>query len=445
MGDENCHITVPLITNVGQVDYYRIIMDNYLLWEIQWTYAWANLTNQSFASSCYAYGVANNYTFSVPITEDTPVNTTNAQLYSCHRFFDDVYYVDYYSNLAYSATTVAELTNYFVEVVWYQKSITHNTVFVDFQIDNADFLQGMSMPSRVWSYNNRTLTNYNQTLMWNYLSEINGTGHNTFNFMSLFNQSVHDSIISVNQSLSGLITSSKDEIMGKLTDILGNITEVQNELYDQRILLEYVNSSMKDRFDNVDSQLSAIDGKIDDLETLIYDVNVSVLNKLYLMQDEIASVNNTVLAGNAELMAAIISTNDTLVGFLTNISNITANITLNQENILDTLIALWGDSSGGKEVNMMGFTGLLTGLTNDAQYFCVNNVTLRSITAEVVNVSGKLINVDRTKDVSCVYGCVQNSCAVPNYAIYAILLGVTVFAYLAYRFYFRHDDSNQEY
>jgi hypothetical protein len=283
----------------------------------------------------------------------------------------------------------------------------------------------------------RAIQSTNETIM--------SVNMSLYNYMTNSFSSLSSQISSVNQSISSLITTSHNQVMGKLADILGNITEIQNELYDQRVLLEYVNSSLENRLDSVDSQLSTIDGKIDDLGTQIDAVNVSVMNKLYLMQAEIASVNNTVLAGNAELMAAIISTNETLVSFLMNISNITANITLNQEEILTTLIALWGDSSGGKEVNMMGFTGLLTGLTNDAQYFCVDNVTLRSITAEVVNVSGKLINVDRTKDVSCVYGCVQNSCAVPNYAIYAILFGVTVFAYLAYRFYFRHDDSNQEY
>lgn len=442
MADENCHMIVPLITNVGQTDYYRIIMDNYLLWEVQWTWAMANLSRSLLTPECLLYGIQYNYTFDVPITEDTAVNYSNNRLYSCHKLFDDLYYIDYYANLSEQATTVAELTSYYVEVVWYQAALRHQLQMVDFIIDYNDFLMGMATtPYAIWNYSNRTLTDYNQTLMWSLMSANNQSLYDHITGMQL---SLSNQISAVNQSMSSLLTSSNEEIMAKLADVLGNVTEVQNELYDQRILLEYVNSSMKDRFDSVDSQLSSIDGKIDDLETLIYDVNVSILNKLYLMQDEIASVNNTVLAGNAELMAAIISTNSTLVSFLWNISNITANITIAQEEILTTLIALW-DSSGGKEVNMAGFTGLLTGLANNVQYFCADNVTLRSITTEVVNISGKIIPIERTKDVICTGGCVQDSCAIPDYSIYLLLLGITVFAYLAYRFYFKHDDSNQEY
>jgi hypothetical protein len=154
---ENCHITVPLTTNIGQVDYYRIIMDNYMLWEIDWTWAMANVTNATLSPLCTDYALGRNYTYTVPITEDVFVNTSDNELFGCHRFFDDLYYAYYYSNLASQAKTVAELTSYYVEVVWYQNALRHNLQFATFNYAYNDFIMGMMSPSAVWNYPNRTV------------------------------------------------------------------------------------------------------------------------------------------------------------------------------------------------------------------------------------------------------------------------------------------------
>jgi hypothetical protein len=155
---ENCHITVPLNTNPYQTDQYRIIMDNYILWEIQWTFAMANLSRSQLTPNCLAYASQNNYTYEVPITENTTINYSDSRLYSCHKFFDDLYYIDYYSNLSESpANTVSKLTDYLVEVRWYQRSLTHNLEFADFIMTYYDYLGGDTniTASDIWNYSAR--------------------------------------------------------------------------------------------------------------------------------------------------------------------------------------------------------------------------------------------------------------------------------------------------
>jgi hypothetical protein len=288
------------------------------------------------------------------------------------------------------------------------------------------------------------LTDYNDTLIYTKLNEglillaqINQTSDNIYTLLASVNVSIYNAIYDVQNTL-----------IPYLVDIQNNISDVQTELAVIRVITEEVNATLYDGLESIDDRFDDIESDISDLDTLIDNVNISVMNKLYLMQDEIASVNQSVLDAETnildkldEIQLDVISINDTLILYLMNITNITANITFNQEELLYTLIAIWGEDIGnGGNYQMAGFTGLLTGGVNEVQYFCSDNTTLSSVRNELVNVSGRLIPIERTVDIPCTYGCVENACALPDFAVYGFLMLGLILLFIGYRFYMSRED-----
>jgi hypothetical protein len=352
-GDENCHITVPLVTNIGQVDYYRIIMDNYMLWEIQWTWAMANVTNSSLSPLCTDYALQFNYTYTVPITEDVFVNTSDNQLFGCHRFFDDLYYADYYSNLSIQATTVAELTDYYIEVIWYQTSMRHNLQFAIFNYAYNDYLIDSSMPSSVWNYTNRTLTDYNQTLMWN--------------LMYANNQSIYNRLDSIESNIRGDISSVNESTMNYLYGIKGDLTSVLNDIQDVYNHVGDVNTSIQDRLDSISND-------IDSLGTQIDNVNVSLYNKIDQMTSDLAYQ-------------------------LANISEISVNITGDLTEVANDVWTLF-------------FRRGTPPLAPSTDYYCdANNTNIlnKNITYEFIDDKGKVDYFSKVEQINCGFGCINGS------------------------------------
>ena len=358
--NENCHVTVPLSVGPNQIDYYRIIMDNYMLWEIQWTQAMANVTNASLSPLCTEYAFQFNYTYTVPITEDTFVNRSDNQLFGCHRFFDDQYYINYYSDLANQAQTVVELTSYYIEVVWYQSSLRHNLQFATFNYAYNDFLIASAQsPSNIWNYPNRTLTDYNQTKMWQYLSEINTTGYDAISMINnvnisigskidALNQSIYSKlnsiqidIFSVNASLYGLLTNVNASIQQKLSDLDQNIFSVNQTLISTYNLLGAVNQSLH--------------GKIDS-------VNSSIFQKLYSMQSDLANIYNVVLQINNSVATLNFSYNDTaLLNYLSQINlSIYSRIEQVNQSLTGNLYSIQADLSQMNSTMNYIYSDLLT-------------------------------------------------------------------------------------
>lgn len=234
------------------------------------------------------------------------------------------------------------------------------------------------IPEKVWSYYNRTLTDYNQSGIFLYLEEINQTIYlqyeNLTQLINNVNKSIHERINATNRSIWSKLFKIQDELF----DINNNLTLVYN---------------------------------------LIGDVNETIMNKLYSLQDEIVSLNETLL----------------------NISNITINITLEQEEILDTIIALLGDreikqsytSFAGfiPAIGLGGFGGF-----EEIQYYCKDNQTL--VSRELINYTGDINKTYfRITERTCTYGCMGNSCILPPYTIYAIAFFIIVVIFLFYEYF----------
>lgn len=204
-----------------------------------------------------------------------------------------------------------------------------------------------------------------------------------------------------------------------------HVSEWANSILKINRSLPKINKSIWDKLYKIQDELNNITLTIYSVnESIIFEIkkaNETIMNKLYLIQDEIASVN------------------ETLIYYLMNITNITANITIAQEELLDILVALWGDKIARPEIYTAGFTGFLPSVSaqpDDAQFVCIDNQTLQSTKKIKLNASGVIKLYDRTIEIPCTYGCVNNTCVMPDITIYIILFIVIIVVYILYRHFF---------
>lgn len=186
-------------------------------------------------------------------------------------------------------------------------------------------------------------------------------------------------------------------------------------------LIQNVNSSIHSKLDyyhNITiNKLQEIQNNLTLIYNLIGDVNVTIMNKLYAIQDEISSLNETLI----------------------NLPNITLNITLKQEEILDTLIALLGDKNVKQSyTSFAGFTPAIGiggfGGFEEIQYYCKDNQTL--VSSELINYTGDINKTYfRITERTCTYGCMNNSCVLPPYTIWATAFFIIIVIFFFFEYF----------
>lgn len=238
------------------------------------------------------------------------------------------------------------------------------------------------------------------------ISHISSANHSIMSKLYLIQgdlQSINDSILSVNIS-----------IMNKLYMVQDDLQSITDDLAEISLLIDETNASTMNKLYGIQSDIYLLSSYIDS-------VNLTIMNKLYKVQDEIASVN------------------ETLIWHLMNITNITANITIAQQDLLDTIVALWGDQIAKPSIYMAGFTGFLPSVSaqpDDTQYICLDNETLQTRKTIILETPSENKTYVRTLKTKCTYGCINNTCVLPNYTIYIILIILIVACYLIYRHFF---------
>jgi len=678
--NENCRIRIPLMIDSGETYQFSMLFDNYMKWEVEWIKKQKDLVYNLLSPECFYYASLYGYTYSVPIYNGTYVNTSNSRLESCHRFIDDMYWIDLYYNQSLDITNVADYTSIFVELRWYSTALRHHMTFVDTTVDVADYGSELEKFSLNYVggteyktnetasvstqflravgdnlfpinnancnvtiyYPNRTawITNANATYIsgsngiysysfttpvtegiyhadfrcdkpapsaltvyssgtfhvapWaNTISQINTTTGLVYPFLFSMNSSLYYMIISVNDSIALKINEANQSIHQRIDSVETKIDNVNVSIYDHITGINYsifqklymiqdeiasvnqtvletqtlvgntnlsimnklylmqtelsniydvslqingtlsginitmnttalenlinavnvsiysqnseinqsimnklyliqedladiysiavqingtvtitysdllsINQTVFSEFYIVHQELQNITDDLVEMTILIgnvnqsltnelYDIqnnvnglyeqinltNISIMNKLYMIQDEISSINDTVLSTNESIMTKLYSiqgeisvVNASLLTAILILSNATLNITIQQESLFNDLVALWGQDIGNGYISA-GFTGMFSA-SPEIQYFCLDNQTLRSVTYDVVNISGKIIPVDRTRNIPCTYGCKNNTCIVPDYWIYIILICVIIGAYALYHHFF---------
>ena len=226
--------------------------------------------------------------------------------------------------------------------------------------------------------------------------------------------SIQTDLLLMNTSLHSDIMAMNISIMNKLYLLQDDLQGITDDIAELSLLIDDINQTTMNKLVSIQSDINLLGVQIDA-------VNVFIMNKLYGIQGEITSVN------------------DTLIGYLMNITNITANITLNQEAIFDDLVALWGDQIAKPSYYSAGLTGFLPSVSaqsDDTQYVCIDNYTLETRKTIFLETPTGNKTYVRTLQTTCTYGCINNTCAVPNYTLFIVLFVVIIIIYILYRHFF---------
>jgi hypothetical protein len=353
----------------------------------------------------------------------------------------------------------------------------------EMHVSNITSSIAIAAASNIWSYPNRTLTDYNQTLTHLFLGQINGSvsgiptlinqlnssinavnislydrigGINASimnklyimqNEMSAFNSSLYSHVSdlgtrlnAINQSISDLIMSVNISISNELYPLVSELNQISSNLSAIITLIGDVNGSLQGRLDNVDAGISS-------LSTQISNINISIMNKLYRIQDEIGSVNDTVLATNVSIMNKLYL----IQGDLDNLLN---NITIQLANISNLSLNLTVDLTGiANDVWQLFFQRGTPPLAPSTDYYCSpldSNVLIKNITYNYQGSNPIAGYFSKEEAVLCSYGCVNRTlftdhaaCDIDPTSKYGLAIVIIVVLcivfYLFYRFFGKED------
>lgn len=135
---ENCLIRNSMEFLPSPATYeFRIITDNYLLWELNWTLLRVQSINTSVGFICDQAGSAYSYNYIVPINSTTYVSNDSLLRY-CHRAVDDLYYFYNYTFDGMSATTAGDFETALVESRFYRQSFVEDVSLLNqYMLNNS--------------------------------------------------------------------------------------------------------------------------------------------------------------------------------------------------------------------------------------------------------------------------------------------------------------------
>ena len=243
-------------------------------------------------------------------------------------------------------------------------------------------------------------------------TNINNINNTLYNLIIDTNTSIIDKINAINNSIFNKLFSIQDD----LENINNNITELYNTMIS-------INSSLSNKLEN-------ISGKIDEIEYKLHYIN----DTLYEMYD---NITNLIHEHNESIHNDIINMTNYLAQQLANVTNITLNVTLTQQEMLDTMIGLWGDSIAQKPIQF-SLTGLFAGSTDNTYYYCKDNETLVSskiITLQIGNTTKTYV---RNIESKCQYGCSHGQCKPSPNKVYFDLLILAIIILIFFIFIARY-------
>jgi len=200
------------------------------------------------------------------------------------------------------------------------------------------------IPFNVWNYSNRTLTDYNQTGIFDRFDALDNNLSSNFtmlnNSINYWGSMISSMITSVNDTLYSLINSvassvwnyevrnltyypslsasdiweyenrtltdyNQTEINNKLLEIKSNLTDMLSYLYEINQTTHNITVSTTILEEMINDLDSAMGSNFTLISSLVLSSNSTIMSKLYLMQDELSSVNNTVKDINSSLSMQI--------------------------------------------------------------------------------------------------------------------------------------------
>jgi hypothetical protein len=433
---------------------------------------WAKAKSFSSDSECYYEYYNGSEWNTILIYDDTDDDNT----YRYNSFVIDSYGLSSNSGIRVRVENYTDGMGCFIDDINIIQTVSLNTsifemVFGSGELHVSPPVNVTNIAENVWNYSNRTLTDYNQSNILEYLIEINNTLYlvnqsqfdyynstmnrldEIYNLILELNQSISELNVSVNLSevinlINNLNTSMQDRF-----DIMENLSyEINNSIYA-------INNSIFTKLFSIQNDIAqvytligdvndSVTERIESVETTIINMNSTIMTKLHGIQDEISSVNDTILSINTTTMNElnqiridIANINQSIYDILLNISNISVNVSVLQEEILDTLIALWGDRITAVEPVRFGFSGFLPSVNaqETEQGVCLDNTTLQVMKRIDLNTSTANKTYWRAIEVQCTYGCSNNACNPAPIGRIFIVLAIVIFVmamlYVFYRYH----------
>lgn len=220
----------------------------------------------------------------------------------------------------------------------------------------------------VWNFSNRTLTDYNQSDIFAYLIDINGTLYATPS--SIWN---YTSRVLTDYNMSGILAYLvyiNDSVVAIPSDILDvNSTLYAQNLYTQSLIIQ-TNSSLYVKMNN--------------LKNLMNNINSSLWNKLFSIQDELAQI----LYNQTTIYNQIISTNQTLYYMILNINQSEVDINTTE---LENIIGQVNQSIINKLDSMSIVLGLILDNQTNLKNIMIN--TNQSLYDKILEIKGDIATV----------------------------------------------------
>lgn len=261
--NENCALRIPFSTGANiSATQFQIISDNYLRWEINWSYAKSLALNTTVDYICNLtknqFGVPY-YNYSVPITSETNLTDILEVLY-CHRAFDDLYYQFAFYDDSLDVHNAGELEAYLTETRLYMNSLTRDIASLGnflFQYMNTFTLlhindtttQILAKPICNLTYTNVTVQNvttiYNYTNVYNYTQNVTLQGANiSVNFSAPTPKEIWQYFYGIEQSQFEAVAGSQQINPTGLLAFGGIAQALESECINTTSILRFSNSHL---------------------------------------------------------------------------------------------------------------------------------------------------------------------------------------------------------
>ncbi len=398
-GTESCIYTIEATINRSETLYYRISLDNYMKWEIEWIHDLLNDTNNTIYSSCQYIAQANNYTYEIPITTSTNMSNVS-EVRHCHRLFDDIYWAfdDYNEYIA--DPSLQNLEASLQDMSFYRTSVQEQYDWLAGFLQSIDILQLpqykeitssytiISMiaslsnltAEEVWNYGERNLTFYNLTEVLNILRDINGT------------------VIQINTTLTDVNNTVWQIRAFQLNELSNNFTEIQ-------LLLENINQTASNTCKWLVgmTNLSAKDVWNYGERNLTFYNLTGVLGYLHEINKTIWNIT----IGNLSVQADVNWT-DGVVKF---------------NNFTDPVVVT---------ANIMGYTAYSSPEVESTYSVCIDNTTLLHTFNTTKCFLGNCFPIESNTTEVCTYGCHVDRCnpAPFDRTLFIFLVMVGIFLFL---------------
>jgi predicted nucleic acid-binding Zn-ribbon protein len=423
--EQSCKIKVETLLNKSQILYYRINMDNYQKWEIDWSMIQIYNIGNTINDFCMNMSDELDFNYTLPINRTNPSSNVTV-LSLCIGIFDDIYWSESAFNESVNGETSQE--GALTEIVMYRNELSSKATIL-WQLSQNFTGSSSASPSAIWNYASRTLTDYNHTEILQYLQDINYTLNNLnvsggsvnitgiLNYLAEINATTHainSSMVTYYDNLYNVMLSINASIVNEINAINStintNIFAINGSIYSQ---INAINASIHSKMDTINDNIISTNTS---LTNLINSVNITINSNINSVNSNLSNINASIMEllysinrsqGNfTSLENLIISVNGSINGNIdsakTSIENLinSVNATINS-NILAT--------NGTINANIFAINSTING-----NIFAIN----QSLANQLYGITGKLQEIQ--DNITTVYNLVGASNATIMNKLYRI-------------------------